>query len=164
MMSSKPPALLTSCRKSTHFWLIRKLFHTGYLSSVRIFCPNHDTHYETIYEPIRSDCSSCAMFLPMMTVSIGSGVSWVKINGIIQPSTSSLPAFSSLKHSIIRLKIITTRIHSSRIRTVRNSSRLGEGVCSWGVPGLGGVCSWGVSQHALRQTPPGTEWQTRVKT
>ena len=39
------------------------------------------------------------------------------------------------------------RIHSSRMRTVRNSSRLlgGKGVCL--VPG--GV----VSQHALRQTP-----------
>ena len=46
----------------------------------------------------------------------------------------------------------TTRMHSSRMHTVRNSCRLlGGGGCLV----LGGVWSGGVvSQHALRQTPP----------
>ena len=47
-------------------------------------------------------------------------------------------------------------MHSSRMRTVRNSSRRGGGLLQevsalGGVPGLGGM----VSQHALRQTPCG---------
>ena len=71
--------------------------------------------------------------------------------------------------------LVSTRMHSSRMRTVRNSSRLvtggclvvGGGVSSGGLlqggrlvgggPWPGGVCSgegWVLSQHALRQTPP----------
>ena len=67
------------------------------------------------------------------------------------------------------------RLHSSRMRTVRNGSRLLRGIPGPGGgglpgPGGGGVCSRGVcsrgyllrgvsapgvvSQHALRQTPP----------
>ena len=61
-------------------------------------------------------------------------------------------------------RINNTRMHSSRMRTVRNSSRL-----LMGVPSPGGVCSQGVvvvvSQHALRQTPlPPLDRQTGVKT
>ena len=72
-----------------------------------------------------------------------------------------------------------TRMHSSGMRTVRNSSRLlgGGGACSgrcllWGVPAprVGECLLWwgsapgGVSQHALRQTPPPVDRQTGVKT
>ena len=49
-------------------------------------------------------------------------------------------------------KTSTKRMHSSRMRTVRNSSRL--------LGGGGGAWSRGVvSQHALRQTPP--RWTDR---
>ena len=44
--------------------------------------------------------------------------------------------------------ISSTRMHSSRMRTVRSSGRLSGGVCFWGVSArgstLGGVCSGGV--------------------
>ena len=49
-----------------------------------------------------------------------------------------------------------TRLHSSRMRTARALTDLPA--CS----APGGACS-GVSQHALRQNPPWTEWQTDVK-
>ena len=65
------------------------------------------------------------------------------------------------------LPIVVTRMHSSRMRTVRSSSHVYPsmhwelcipactgrgGVCLGGVC-PGGVCPGGVSQHALRQTP-----------
>ena len=64
-------------------------------------------------------------------------------------------------------------MHSSRMRTVRSSSRLlGRGVypgraCLGGVC-PGDVCPWGalwggVSEYALRQTPPRTEFLTHAR-
>ena len=75
---------------------------------------------------------------------------------------------------------ISTRRHSSRMRTVRCSSRLGWGclprglsawglsawgVClPWGCLPRGGVCLRCVCSSACWDTPPWTEWQTCVKT
>ena len=80
-----------------------------------------------------------------------------------------------LQIAVLSRSIITTRMHSSRMRTARlltcaGGSSFGPvGVCFWSQGGLllvpGGVClwSWGclplvpgwvVSQHALRQTSP----------
>ena len=63
-----------------------------------------------------------------------------------------------------------TRLHSSRMRTARALTLSPSMLCAGGLPGLGGCMvqegawSWGVvSQHALRQTPLWTEWQTGVK-
>ena len=81
---------------------------------------------------------------------------------------------------IIVRKEILTRMHSSRMRAVRNSSRLLGGVCCWGVPASGGclvrgvtcsggclvpggACSGRVSQHTLRQTPPVNRITDRCK-
>ena len=66
------------------------------------------------------------------------------------------------RRGIAKGNILRTRMHSSRMRTVRSSSRLLGGRC---LPGEGG----GVSQHALGQNPspspsPWTEWLTGVKT
>ena len=97
-------------------------------------------------------------------------------------------------HSVVLLAItIPTRTHSSRMRTVRSSSRLcsqqgcllpgtgagpggclpwrgtcSGGICSQGGTWSGGVCSQGVpglgvSQHALRQTPPVNRMTDRCK-
>ena len=58
------------------------------------------------------------------------------------------------------------RMHSSRMRTVRSSTRLlGGGVSARGGVCLGGVClgvsaRGGVSQHALGQTPPPVDRMT----
>ena len=68
-----------------------------------------------------------------------------------------------------RLQLCETRMHSSRMRTVRCSGHRGRGVCPWGCL-LRGVClgvsAWGrvstpggpargdVSQHAMGQTHP----------
>ena len=55
----------------------------------------------------------------------------------------TLPSFTGGKYDSNLLNANLTRMHSSRMRTVRCSGHL-----------LGSVC----------QTPPWTEWQTRVKT
>ena len=59
-----------------------------------------------------------------------------------------------LQIAVLSRSIITTRMHSSRMRTAR-SLTCARGVCFWS---WGGVCLWSrgwvVSQHALRQTPP----------
>ena len=60
--------------------------------------------------------------------------------------------------------LFLTRMHSSRMRTVRNSSHLlGRGggcLVRWGLV-LRGV--WYPSMHCGRPPPPWTEWQTGVK-
>ena len=83
----------------------------------------------------------------------------------------------SHRNLYLTLTLQAKRMHSSRMRTIRNSSRLLGGClvlggvpAPGGVPGPGGCLlrggdwCWGVvSQHALRQTPPVNRMTDRCK-
>ena len=81
------------------------------------------------------------------------------------PSSLPLPcgqtdAYENITLLQIRLQVVT-RMHSSRMRTVRCSG------CPWGcLPRGWGICPGGVCPGWLPATPPPlwTEWQTHVKT
>ena len=58
--------------------------------------------------------------------------------------------------------IFLTRMHSSRVRTVRNSSRLPDGVCSRGTPAPGGVPALGGVPAPGEVPAPGGRWYPRM--
>ena len=66
-----------------------------------------------------------------------------------------IAVLENIYNSSSKEKEITKRMHSSRMCTFAAVA-----VCWGGCLPVGGC----VSQHALRQTPPRTEWQTGVKT
>ena len=161
---------LFDCR--TKFWKLKKYPYEGTgcpSKNIKMHCKSSSKKYFRI----------ARVCLPTTdnSVDTGDGVSEMTLLYTLYLMNGSDRFWKKYfkKHSQTRLH--SSRMHTAQLLTVSpNMHCTGGGACSGGclvpggVPGPGGlplwregVCSWGVvSQHALRQTPPWTEFFTHT--